>query len=198
MHLRKYTLTYTVKGITSKEETQDASVDVTEVKATESEEPTETQTATVDVISEEDTQNDNGSVTTSNNGVKGNTTSTNNSSGNSTTTPVAEKPKAHEHNWQPVYTTVHHDAITHTEQQDQGHYETTIVYITSDGKEFTDGKECEDYMYDMLDNKDIDLGVGVVDRETWIPNVVTVTVVDTPAYDEQVISGYTCSCGATK
>lgn len=206
----KYTLTYTIKGITSKEETQDASVDVTEVKATESEESTETQTATVDVISEEDTQakvNDGGSVTTSTNEEKGTTQASNSPSNNSgkstTTTPVAETPKAHEHDFSKVvWKTVHHDAVTHTEQQDQGHNETTTnwVYVMSDGTEFTNEQEAREYRKQAALNGNMSMNVGVVSRETttWVPNVVTVTVVDTEAYDEQVIDHYECSCGATK
>ena len=188
----EYTLTYTIKGITSKEETQDASVDVTEVKATESEEPTETQTATVDVISEEDTQakvNDGDSVTTSNNDVEGNTTSTNNSSGNSTTTaPVAEPVK------EPTYRTIHHDAITH--EEDQGYWEVstypvwiTTNWLTGETHEFTSTDALNEY-YDYLDENEPEgwdvTTDGVIFRETktWIPNIVT--VVDTPAWDEVV------------
>lgn len=198
----EYTLTYTIKGTKEEKETKDASVDVTEVKATESEESTETQKATVEVISEEDTQakvNGDGSVTTPNNDVKGTTDSTNNSSGKSTTTTPAtpETPKTHEHNWQPVYTTVHHDAVTHTEKQDQGHYETTTttVYV----HEYENGKVCEFTSSDEASAhaeayalQGIDVWSSVQNRitETWIPDVVTVTVVDKEAYDEQVISGY--------
>lgn len=180
------------------ESSETESVDVTEAKETETEELTETETATVEVISEEESQAkvDKDEVVTTPETTKGNTSSNSNSSNN---TPVAETPKAHEHSWQPVYTTVHHDAVTHTEQQDKGHYETIYLTVTSDGKEFTanQDKELEDYMY----NKQLagtPVTCGEVSHETWIPNVVTVIVVDKAAYDEQVIDHYECSCGATK
>lgn len=157
--------------------------------------------------------NGNSSSTTEKNSNSSSTaTSTNNTSTGSgsnkptTTTPATpETPKTHEHNWQPVYTTVHHDAVTHTEQKDQGHYETTTTTVII--CKYDNGEVCEFTSRDeaFASNEahalqDIGGRTSAQDRttETWIPNVVTVTVVDTPAYDEQVISGYTCSCGATK
>ena len=166
-----------------------------------------TETATVEVISEEETQAkvDKGEdVTTPETTTKGNPSSNSNSSNN---TPVAETPKAHEHSWQPVYTTVHHDAVTHTEQQDQGHNETTIeteyhVYLSSDPSNYETFSDktsaCNRQDELLLQGLSANISKGTVSHETWIPNVVTVTVIDKEAYDEQIVESYVCSCGATK
>ena len=145
--------------------------------------------------------NSSSTVTSANNTSKGS------GSNKSTTTTKAthETPKTHEHKWQPVYTTVHHDAITHTEQQDQGHYETTTtrVYIekydNGEVYEFTSSDEASAHA-EAYALQDIGGRSTFQDRttKTWIPNIVTVTITDKEAYDEQVVSGYTCSCGATK
>lgn len=108
----------------------------------------------------------------------------------------------HQHSWQPVYKTVHHD--------EKGHYETVVVQAAWDEQEmrYTDvcnvcgyqGSDVAEHI--MFDHN----GAGSYHNEGFpTGNVIhhdEVTeqqwVTDTPAYDEQVIAGYKCSCGQEK
>ena len=125
------------------------------------------------------------------------------SSGSST-----KKEKKHEHNWKPIYKTVHHKAVTH--QEDQGHYEKEAydVYVFYDqGVEF-DAKDKEaarafglSILQKIADGElpeDTQCRTRVEERyrKKWVSKMVT--VVDKKAYDEKVIVGYKCSCGAKK
>lgn len=135
---------------------------------------------------------------------KKNSTPKNNSSSGSST----KKEKKHEHNWKPIYKTVHHKAVTH--QEDQGHYEKEAydVYVFYDqGVEFdADDKEAARAFCDSILQK---IANGELPEDTqcrtrleeryrkkWVSKMVT--VVDKKAYDEKVIVGYKCSCGAKK
>ena len=100
---------------------------------------------------------------------------------------------SHTHSWTPVYKTVHHDAVTHTEDT----YDTvwkSAVYCQKHKQPYT-GNYCP------LGN---DYGTGHCLASStvkeWQEQVKTgtKTVTDSAAYDEQVIDHYSCSCGATK
>lgn len=120
--------------------------------------------------------------------------------------PPEEEPEQtpqHTHNWQPVYSTVHHEEEGHyethtiTEAYDEQVYETLylcgacgassssiegisshLVSAHNGEATYTTSQEWKTIHHDA------------VTEEVW--------VVDQEAYDEQVITGYRCSCGATR
>ena len=112
-----------------------------------------------------------------------------------------EKP-SHTHDWQPVYETIHHDEVGHYETQtvsdawDEPIYESRAICnlcgadVTSDAA----------YAEHMVSAGHSSYTVKKVQVGTTHHDTVTeqVWVVDQAAYDEQVIVGYRCSCGATK
>jgi hypothetical protein len=118
-----------------------------------------------------------------------------------TTTPT------HTHSWKAVYKTVHHDEVGHNETKtvtaayDEPIYETRYV-CEACGKSFSDDENFVVHIeFDHADDgtsgryyvDDVQVGTKHHDAVTE-----TVYVVDTAAYDEQVIDHYECSCGATK
>lgn len=129
-----------------------------------------------------------------------NNTSTNTSSNDDKKEP--EKP-AHTHSWTPVTKVVHHDEI--------GHYETQIVQQAYDEPIYEKGycicNKCGYYTKDadlmaihVLESCGGGWKIGSVQVGTKHHDAVTkqVWVVDKAAWDETVITGYKCSCGATK
>lgn len=131
----------------------------------------------------------------------------------------SEEP-VHEHDWTPVYTTVHHDATTEDVYKDitygpgQNSYYEVIdpegtVYYFTDHIQFP-----EDLDYDCVGSidtwKDFIAKTKYPDYTQYErTNVVrgynephTVSVFEgtkeIPAYDEEVVDHYECSCGATK
>lgn len=139
---------------------------------------------------------------------KSSTLKNNSSSGSSTKKETSTTEKKHEHNWKPIYKTVHHKAVTH--QEDQGHYEKEAydVYVYYDyGVEFdADDKEAiKAFSHSILQKivngelpEDAPCRGRLEERyrKKWVSKMVT--VVDKKAYDEKVIVGYKCSCGAKK
>ncbi len=123
---------------------------------------------------------------------------------------------AHTHNWQPiyttvhhdaVYTTVHHDAVTHQEQVKVGENPiledhvfcdcgTNISYWSSD--EIEAHQEQCGYLgsYSEL----VQVGTEPIYETQTVTDQAAYDeqVVVQAAYDEQIVSGYSCSCGATK
>lgn len=138
---------------------------------------------------------------------KGTTASSNKSGSTSSSGNTSSKP-AHQHNWKAVYRTVHHDAVTHTE--DQGYYEDrgynrTVISCKTCGATFTSMSDLEAHKNvsrEMYPDDDSKWHVGSVTKTEWVSNNVwvsnIVTVTDNPAWDEQVLDHYECSCGATK
>lgn len=156
----------------------------------------------------------NGSGSSSNSkpsgGNSGNSGNTGNSGGSGSV-------DTHKHSYTiPITEIVHHDAITH--QEDQGHYETVTISEAWDKDVYENHTVC----YTCGNNTIIDGQAGahqiwhaergetcrygtasiVVDtihhpaetEQQWIENWVT--VVDKEAWDETVTVGYKCSCGA--
>lgn len=156
----------------------------------------------------------NGSGSSSNSkpsgGNSGNSGNTGNSGGSGSV-------DTHKHSYTiPITEIVHHDAITH--QEDQGHYETVTISEAWDEDVYENHTVC----YTCGNNTIIDGQAGahqiwhaergetcrygtasiVVDtihhpaetKQQWIENWVT--VVDKEAWDETVTVGYKCSCGA--
>ena len=133
-------------------------------------------------------------------GNSGNTSSGSSSSGSNTAKPSTP---AHTHNYNiPITKTVHHDAITHQETKvikaayDEPIYESRYI-CNNCGFSTTDGGTIADHITDVCDSG---YHVSKVQSGTKHHDAVTetVTVVDRAAYDEQVTTGYRCSCGATK
>lgn len=139
---------------------------------------------------------------------KSSTPKNNSSSGSSTKKETSTTEKKHEHNWKPIYKTVHHKAVTH--QEDQGHYEKEAydVYVFYDyGVEFDadDNASIREFGLSLLNKiasgelpEDAPTRGRIEERyrKKWVSKMVT--VVDKKAYDEKVIVGYKCSCGAKK
>lgn len=170
-------------------------------------------TETGDVVSE-NTDESSGS-TSSNSGSSsssgsssGSSSSSSSGSGSSSSSSSSSSATTHTHNWTPVYRTVHHDAVTHTE--DQGHYEDRGYSVSrykcsTCGQKFDSLEELQAHRNvsreTYPDNPDMWHGGSStinewVSNNVWVSNIVTVT--DSPAWDEQVLDHYECSCGATK
>lgn len=143
-------------------------------------------------------------------GNSGNSGNTGNSGGSGSV-------DTHKHSYTiPITEIVHHDAITH--QEDQGHYETVTISAAWDEEVYENHTVC----YTCGNNTIIDGQAGahqiwhaergetchyetaniLVDtihhpaetEQQWVENWVT--VVDKEAWDETVTVGYKCSCGA--
>lgn len=139
----------------------------------------------------------------SNSSSSNGTNSTNNSSGS------VSKP-SHEHVYRiPVTQKVHHDAVTKTETftvVDQAAYDEPIYeshqVCKVCGKDFGKG---ENATVEAI-NHSVETGhsyhstsvkVGTKHHDA-ITHQETKTIVVTPAYDEEKVTGYKCSCGKTK
>ena len=133
--------------------------------------------------------------------------------------PTAEPSgtETHVHDWQPTYTTVHHNAVTH--QEDRGSYQNVLEEEAYDepiyefhefcygcGLDFTaEGYDYYEMGYHLINCQGSYYGkytvVGYIHHDAeyesvWVPDMVT--GVDKEAYDEQVVDGYICACGEIK
>ena len=133
----------------------------------------------------------------------------------------------HTHTWTPVTTTIHHDATGHYEDvvvgtrtvvDKEAWYEPIYEWkymgktrCIKCGQVFNTADECFDHQDVLADNGDYTHGSYEFIAEKVQTDTIhheaetheeTITekrwVEDTAAYDETVITGYTCSCGATK
>lgn len=158
----------------------------------------------------------------SNGGSSGSDGSDNNGSNGNTSTPDTP---SHTHNWKPVYTTVHHEAVTHDEDRwvvdkaawDEAVYKT--VYICNNCKvgncercknlgitnfEYDSGAALDEHQYGCLDDGGSCMFNTKVKRlDHYIHHdeeghYETVTITDKEAWNEQVIDHYECDCGETK
>lgn len=151
----------------------------------------------------------------SSSGSNGNGSSSNSKpSGNTGNSGGSGSVDTHKHSYTiPITDTIHHDAITH--QEDQGHYETvtiseawdetiTVGYksvCNSCGNEYS-GKMNHYNSYGCESPNGYTSNVPItetihhdaVTEQQWVENWVT--VVDKEAWDETVTVGYKCSCGA--
>ena len=126
----------------------------------------------------------------------------------------------HEHDWTPVYTTVHHDTYLDETYEDvtvhHGGYNEYETYTDPDGNTYYVAYHIEvpdkarDYVAEVNGFSVAQLPNDwnymwqytvdrVVDRYEWdtVENKRT-AVHEVPAYDEEVVDHYECSCGATK
>ena len=169
---------------------------------------------------------DNNGGNNNNNNNNGGNNNNGSSSGNgNTSTPDTP---SHTHNWKPVYTTVHHKAVTHDEDRwvvDKAAWDEAVyVYMEVCNNCKPDSKNpCErcrrlgigKYAYSTLQelqehqNECLDDGGGCMFSSTvkMLDHYIhhdeeghyeTVTIVDKEAWDEQVIDHYECDCGETK
>lgn len=166
---------------------------------------------------------DNNSGNNNNNNSNSGNNNNGSSSGNgNTSTPDTP---SHTHNWRPVYTTVHHKAVTHDEDRwvvdkaawDEAVYKT--VYICNNCKvgncercknlgitnfEYDSGAALDEHQYGCLDDGGSCMFNTKVKRlDHYIHHdeeghYETVTIVDKEAWDEPVIDHYECDCGETK
>lgn len=153
----------------------------------------------------------NGSGSSSNSKPSGGNSGNSENTGNSGGSGFVD---THKHSYTiPITKTVHHDAITH--QEDQGYYETvtiseawdetiTVGYksvCNSCGNEYS-GKMNHYNSYGCESPNGYTSNVPItetihhdaVTEQQWVENWVT--VVDKEAWDETVTVGYKCSCGA--
>ena len=127
--------------------------------------------------------------------------------------PAKPSKPAHQHDWQPVYTTVHHEAQYKTEPvyEDQIVYEDRPVYkwqaywtCNGCGQRFNSENDVLEHVlmicgtgYTPHEEK-VQTGTEQVQVGTNRVQVGTNPVLVKDAWDEQVKTGYTCSCGARK
>lgn len=162
--------------------------------------------------------NSNGGSSSSDNG-------SNSAPSESDTKPSTPNTPSHEHNWEPVYETVHHDAVTREEQVwvvdkaawDEPVYKTVYICLQCENgecsvcrergveqSEFSSSQERREHQYDCQDNGGSCMNSTnrkIVDyiHHDEEGHYETQTVTVTEAYDEQKLAGYKCSsCGETK
>lgn len=127
--------------------------------------------------------------------------------------PAKPSKPAHQHDWQPVYTTVHHEAQYRNEPvyKDEIVYEDRPVYKWRDyytcnecGARFNDIYDIKDHVlyecgggYSAHEEK-IQTGTEQVQVGTNKVQIGTNQVLVKDAWDEKVQNGYTCSCGQNK
>ena len=111
-------------------------------------------------------------------------------------------PTEHVHDWQPVYQTVHHDA--ETTQQYVVDVPATSTVVHHDGYYACNVCGFTTTISDAIGGHSFDTSHGYHVVSPWDETVWSEekghneTVVVREAYDEQVVTGYTCLCGATK
>lgn len=133
--------------------------------------------------------------------------------GNSSANKPSTSKPAHQHDWQPVYTTVHHEAQYKTEPvyEDQIVYEDRPVYkwqaywtCNGCGQRFNSDQEAGEHVlfecgtgYTAHKEK-VQTGTEQVQVGTNKVQIGTNQVLVKDAWDEQVPNGQSCSCGARK
>lgn len=127
--------------------------------------------------------------------------------------PAKPSKPAHQHDWQPVYTTVHHEAQYRNEPvyKDEIVYEDRPVYkwqaywtCNECGHKTYDTESMMDHIFDSCGGgysaheEKIQTGTEQVQVGTNRVQVGTNPVLVKDAWDEQVPNGQSCSCGARK
>ena len=130
------------------------------------------------------------------------------------------KELSHTHDWQPVYKTIHHDAVSETqtvidqEAYDEPiysvnrYFETSSMFVTDpNGNCLYSGPddECPEEISNLLNLEGYHgMSSLIVEEERYQSGTIhhdAITheeqVVVQDVYDEQVVSGYICSCGQT-
>ena len=221
----EYQLTYNITGVESKDFiAKDVKVikKVTvkekmteEEKASEEQKTAEAQKQDVKPVIEE---KESGNSDKNSSSSKPNNNSSSSSDNSSPSKPAPSEPAkpskpAHQHDWQPVYTTVHHEAQYKTEPV----YEDRIVYEDRPVYKWSAYWTCNE-CHQRFDNEDrvaehalmicgggwtahkekVQTGTEQVQVGTNRVQVGTNQVLVKDAWDEKVQNGYTCSCGQNK
>ena len=156
---------------------------------------------------------DNGSSNNSNGSGNASKPDKDNSSSVSSNSDKKEEPAKHEHKWEEVYKTVHHDEVGHNEKvvvkdawdEEVPKYEYQWVNVCNNCGEitYTDdeailhsvshlGESEASYHAEQIK---VQKGTDIVHHDAEYGNK---WVVDKKAYDEKILDHYECSCGATK
>lgn len=103
----------------------------------------------------------------------------------------------HTHDWTVTYTTVHHDAVTHTETVEPVYgEETTYHTVCNECQQVIDG--VADQHIRETGHSGYSTNVPITD-EVLVSEGYTYEVTDTPAYDETVPDELVCTlCGETR
>lgn len=195
----------------SKEETkkEDTKTEGTNTSSTENK--TESNEGTSNTSNESTSSS---SSSSSNSGVTNKPSTGGSSSSGSSSSGSTSKPEAHTHSWNPITTTVHHDEVGHWEDvlvqdawtEEVPVYEEREVLICNGcGKDITadpyahlneqmlaGNMKCSGF---STDYRQVQVGTNKVNHGAVYDKKY---VVDKAAWDETVITGYQCSCGATK
>ena len=166
----------------------------------------------------------NNSDNSGNNGSSSSDNGSNSTPGEAETKPSTPSTSSHEYNWEPVYETVHHDAVTEkTWVVDKAAWDEPVYKyfeVCNNCKpdspnpcsrcralgiskyEYGNADELDEHQYECTEN-----GGGCMFSSTITKIVDYVhhdeeghyeTVTVSEAYDEQKLVGYRCSCGETK
>lgn len=166
----------------------------------------------------------NGGNNSGNNNNNNNNNNSGNNNGSNGNTSTPDTP-SHTHNWKPVYTTVHHEAVTHDEDRwvvDKAAWDEAVkkcVYICNNCRvgncerckhlgitnfEYDSKSALHEHQGTCLDEDGSCAFSSTVERiDRYIHHdeeghYETVTIVDKEAWDERVIDHYECDCGETK
>ena len=151
---------------------------------------------------------------------------TGNSGGNSNSGNTGDNKPAHSHSWEAVTKTVHHEAETKTVHHDAVTKTETVTVVDKEAWDepiyekhyvckkcgYDSGKDVEamgdhiiydcngSYTYTnvQIGTKHHDAITHQEERTVVVKPAWDETVIVKPAWDETVITGYKCSCGATK
>lgn len=229
----EYQLTYNITGVESKDFiAKDVKVikKVTvkekmteEEKASEEQKTAEAQKQDVKPVIEE---KESGNSDKNSSSSKPNNNSSSSSDNSSPSKPAPSEPAkpapskpnkpskpAHQHDWQPVYTTVHHEAQYRNEPvyKDEIVYEDRPIYkwqaywtCNECGQRFENEYDVADHaMYECgggwtAHKEKVQTGTEQVQVGTNKVQIGTNQVLVKDAWDEKVQNGYTCSCGQNK
>ena len=110
---------------------------------------------------------------------------------------TAKAAPKHTHNWVEVTQVVHHDAVTHTEQVQVGTEPIIENHTVCDCGAILDNMTGPEILEHQIQCGEFGYGYGPV-KVGEKPIYENQTIVDQEAYDETVVVGYKCECGATK
>ena len=223
----EYQLTYNITGVESKDFiAKDVKVikKVTvkekmteEEKASEEQKTAEAQKQDIKPVIEE---KESGNSDKNSSSSKPNNNSSSSSDNSSPSKPAPSKPNkpapsepnkpskpAHQHDWQPVYTTVHHEAQYKTEPvyEDRPVYKWSAYWTCTEcGTRFDNEKDAGRHAVAICGGgysahkEQVQTGTEQVQVGTNRVQVGTNQVLVKDAWDEKVQNGYTCSCGQNK
>lgn len=103
------------------------------------------------------------------------------------------------HSWSKIYKTIHHNAITHKEKIWHDNEITGYNFGCQCGAQFNDIDSLTQHQFEASLNGESGHAAHYQIPITSDCYYETITIVDKPAYDEKVLTGYKCTkCGQTK